>query len=105
RGANPRGAGGGGGGGAPRGIPPFADGQAGPNRSGYYNQYNQGKASICLNLKTPEGLAVAKKLVSVSDVVSENFAAGVMDKMGLGYEGLRRLKPGIIIIAMFGDGA
>jgi len=88
-----------------RRIPPFADGQAGPNRSGYYNQYNQGKASICLNLKTPEGLAVAKKLVSVSDVVSENFAAGVMDKMGLGYEALRRLKPDIIMIAMSGYGA
>jgi benzylsuccinate CoA-transferase BbsF subunit len=88
-----------------RRIPPFADGQAGPNRSGYYNQYNQGKASICLNLKTPEGLEVAKKLVSVSDIVSENFAAGVMDKMGLGYEALRQVKPDIIMIAMSGYGA
>src|SRR5712691_5266075 len=88
-----------------RRIPPFADGQAGPNRSGYYNQYNQGKASVCLNLKTPEGLEIAKKLVSVSDIVSENFAAGVMDKMGLGYEVLRQIKPEIIMIAMSGYGA
>src|SRR5919108_1860609 len=48
-----------------RRIPPFADGQAGPNRSGYYNQYNQGKASISLNLKSPEAIAIAKKLVAV----------------------------------------
>ncbi len=88
-----------------RRIPPFAYGQSGPNRSGYYNQYNQGKASICLNLKTPEGLEIAKKLVSVSDIVAENFAAGVMDKMGLGYEVLRQLKPDIIMIAMSGYGA
>ncbi|MEW6301259.1 MAG: CoA transferase [Thermodesulfobacteriota bacterium] len=88
-----------------RRIPPFADGQAGPNRSGYYNQYNQGKASICLNLKNPEAREVAKKLVAVSDVVAENFAAGVMDKMGLGYEALKRVKPDIIMIAMSGYGA
>ncbi len=88
-----------------RRLPPFADGQAGPNRSGYYNQYNQGKASLCLNLKKPEGLEIAKKLVSVSDIVAENFAAGVMDKMGLGYEVLRQIKPDIIMIAMSGYGA
>jgi benzylsuccinate CoA-transferase BbsF subunit len=88
-----------------RRIPPFADGQAGLNRSGYYNQYNQGKASISLNLKHPEALAIAKKLVAVSDVVAENFAAGVMEKMGLGYEVLRQIKPDIIMIAMSGYGA
>jgi benzylsuccinate CoA-transferase BbsF subunit len=88
-----------------RRIPPFADGQPGPNRSGYYNQYNQGKASISLNLKHPEALEIARKLVAVSDVVAENFAAGVMDKMGLGYEALTKIKPDIIMIAMSGYGA
>lgn len=88
-----------------RRIPPFADGQAGPNRSGYYNQYNQGKASICLNLKHPEALGIAKKLVAASDIVAENFAAGVMDKMGLGYEELKKIKPDIIMISMSGYGA
>jgi benzylsuccinate CoA-transferase BbsF subunit len=88
-----------------RRLPPFADGQPGPNRSGYYNQYNQGKASFCLNLKKLEGLEIAKKLVAVSDIVAENFAAGVMDKMGLGYEVLRQIKPEIIMIAMSGYGA
>jgi len=88
-----------------RRIPPFAEGQGGTNRSGYYNQYNQGKASVGLNLKQPEALEIAKKLVAASDVVTENFAAGVMDKMGLGYETLKRLKPDIIMISLSGYGA
>jgi len=88
-----------------RRIPPFAEGQPGPNRSGYYNQYNQGKDSLALNLKSPEGFEIAKKLVAVSDVVTENFAAGVMHKMGLGYEALKKIKPDIIMIAMSGYGA
>ena len=88
-----------------RRLPPLAEGRTSPNRSGYYNQYNQGKASFCLNLKKPEGLEIAKKLVAVSDIVAENFAAGVMDKMGLGYEVLRQIKPDIIMIAMSGYGA
>lgn len=88
-----------------RRIPPFAEGQPGPNRSGYYNQYNQGKDSLALNLKSPEGFEIAKKLVARSDVVTENFAAGVMNKMGLGYEALKKIKPDIIMIAMSGYGA
>ena len=88
-----------------RRIPPWADNQTGVNRSGYFNQYNQGKRSLFLNLKKPEAVEIAKKLVAVSDIVTENFAAGIMDKMGLGYEELRKVKPDIIMIAMSGYGA
>ena len=88
-----------------RRIPPYADQKEGPNRSGYYNQYNQGKSSICLDLKKPEGLEIAKRLVAASDVVAENFAAGVMDKMGLGYDVLKGVKPEVIMIALSGYGA
>ena len=88
-----------------RRIPPYADGEPGPNRSGYYNQYNQGKSSICLNLKKAEGMQIAKKLVAASDVVSENFAGGVINKMGLGYDVLKQLKADIIMISMAGYGA
>src|SRR5206468_1397410 len=56
-------------------IPPFADDVRGANRAGYFNQYNQGKKSVGLNLKHPDGLALAKRLVAASDVVTENFAA------------------------------
>ena len=86
-------------------IPPWAENERGVNRAGYFNQYNQGKRSLTLNLKKPEGIAIAKQLVAKSDIVIENFAAGVMDKMGLGYEVLRGLKPDIIMISLSGYGA
>ena len=66
-------------------LPPYPDMQAGTNRSGYFNQYNQGKKSITLDLKRPEAVEVARRLCAASDVVAENFAAGVMDRAGLGY--------------------
>ncbi|MFN8642787.1 MAG: CoA transferase [Candidatus Binatia bacterium] len=86
-------------------LPPFADGTPGPNRSGYFNQYNQGKLSLALDLKRPEGIAVAKDLVAQCDIVCENFAAGVMDRMGLGYDVLRQLRPDLVMIALSGYGA
>ena len=87
-------------------IPPWADNEKGGfNRSGYFNQYNQGKRSLTLNLKKPEGLELAKKVVAKSDIVTENFAGGVMDKMGLGYEVLRAIRPDIIMISLSGYGA
>jgi benzylsuccinate CoA-transferase BbsF subunit len=88
-----------------RHIPPWPNNERGINRSGYFNQYNQGKRSLNLDLKKPEGLALAKKLVANSDIVIENFAAGIMDKMGLGYDVLRTVKPDIIMIALSGYGA
>lgn len=86
-------------------LPPFAEGKAGPNRSGYFNQYNQGKLSLALDLKQPEAVAVAKDLIAHCDIVCENFAAGVMDRIGLGYDALRRIKPDVIMIALSGYGA
>jgi benzylsuccinate CoA-transferase BbsF subunit len=88
-----------------RHIPPWAENERGVNRAGYFNQYNQGKLSFTLNLKNAEGIAVAKKLIAKSDIVIENFAAGIMDKMGLGYDVLRTVKPDIIMIALSGYGA
>jgi benzylsuccinate CoA-transferase BbsF subunit len=86
-------------------LPPWADGEFGVNRSGYFNQYNQGKLSLALDLKQPQALAVAKQLVAKSDIVCENFAAGVMDRIGLGYDVLRQIKPDLIMIALSGYGA
>ena len=86
-------------------LPPFADFKAGPNRSGYFNQYNQGKRSITLDLKRPDGREIARRLCAASDVVVENFAAGVMDRMGLGYEHLRQASPKLIMISLSGYGA
>ncbi|MBI1817933.1 MAG: CoA transferase [Deltaproteobacteria bacterium] len=86
-------------------LPPWADGEFGFNRSGYFNQYNQGKRSLALDLKQPHAIDIAKELIAKCDIVCENFAAGVMDRMGLGYEVLRQIKSDIIMIALSGYGA
>ena len=85
-------------------LPPWAEGQPNPNTSGYFNQYNQGKRAITLDLQTEDGQELAKRLVSISDIVVENFAPGVMERFGLGYEELRKVKPDIIMISMSGYG-
>jgi benzylsuccinate CoA-transferase BbsF subunit len=87
-----------------RAIPSFADDIPGPNRAGYFNQYNQGKKSLLLDLARPEGVEIAKRLVAKSDIVVQNFSAGAIDRMGLGYEILRRVKPDIIMISICGYG-
>ena len=86
-------------------LPPWPGGQPGPNRSGYFNQYNQGKRAVLLDLSQPEGVAIARRLVEMSDVAVENFAAGVIDKLGLGYEELRKLNEDLIMMSMSGYGA
>jgi crotonobetainyl-CoA:carnitine CoA-transferase CaiB-like acyl-CoA transferase len=86
-------------------LPPWPDNKPGVNRSGYFNQYNQSKRSLTLNLKTPEALDIAKKLIEKSDIIAENFAGGVMDRMGLGYDVLRQIKPDIIMISLSGYGS
>lgn len=87
-----------------RAIPSFADDIPGPNRAGYFNQYNQGKKSLQLDLGRPEGVEIAKKLVAKSDIVVQNFSAGAIDRMGLGYETLKQIKPDIIMISICGYG-
>lgn len=85
-------------------IPPWPDNTPGVNRAGYFNQYNQGKRSLTLDLKAPEAVDIAKTLVSKSDIVMNNFASGVMEKLGLGYAVLRGLKPDLIMVSMPGYG-
>lgn len=87
-----------------RAIPSFADDLPGPNRAGYFNQYNQGKKSLQLDLGRPEAVEIAKKLVAKSDIVVQNFSVGAIDRMGLGYETLTQIKPDIIMISICGYG-
>jgi len=75
-----------------------------PNTSGYFNQWSQGKKSLSLNLSKPEALAIAKKLIQSCDVVLDNFANGVMEELGLGYEELKKIKPDIIVASICGYG-
>ncbi len=80
------------------------DTEPGLNRSGYFNQWNQGKKSISLNLGHPASIAVATELVARCDVIVENFATGVMDRLGLGYEALREVRPDLIYASISGYG-
>ena len=88
-----------------RTSPPFRDGVAGVNRSGYFADRNTSKRSITLNLKTENGRALARQLVGVSDVVANNFSPGTMEKFGLGYEDVRQIRPEAIYLAMSMQGA
>jgi benzylsuccinate CoA-transferase BbsF subunit len=67
---------------------------------GYYNTWNRNKLGITLNLASPEGIALAKKLVAVSDAVVENFTPRVMANWGLDYENLKEIKPDIIMLSL-----
>ncbi|MFC2017613.1 CaiB/BaiF CoA transferase family protein [Chloroflexota bacterium] len=67
---------------------------------GYYNTWNRNKLGITLNLNKPGGVALAKKLVEISDAVVENFAPRVMANWGLDYDNLKRIKPDIIMLSM-----
>ncbi len=64
--------------------------------AGYFPMYNRGKASICIDLKAPQGVAVAKQLAASADIVVENFRPGAMDRLGLGYDALAALNPRLI---------
>ena len=64
--------------------------------AGYFPMYNRNKKSICLDLKSAEGLDVARQLCDSADVVIENFRSGAMDKLGLGYEALAARNPKLI---------
>lgn len=88
-----------------RRVPIYPAGmEPGLDRSGYFNQWNQGKKSVLLNLRKREAIEIARQLIARCDVVVENFATGVMEHLGLGYDELKRLKPDIIMAAISGYG-
>ena len=82
-----------------RGNPPFKN-----DVSTFFTAINRSKRSITLNLKSEEGKAIFKEMVKVSDVVVENYRPGVMDKLGLGYQELKKINEGIIYVAISGFG-
>jgi crotonobetainyl-CoA:carnitine CoA-transferase CaiB-like acyl-CoA transferase len=74
------------------------------NQGGVFHWFNGGKLSFTLNLGDPHGIDVFKRLVKVSDVVMENFSPGVMQRWGLDYGGLKKIKPDIIMVSISGFG-
>jgi crotonobetainyl-CoA:carnitine CoA-transferase CaiB-like acyl-CoA transferase len=72
---------------------------------GYYNTWNRNKLGITLNMDKPQGIALARKLVAISDAVIENFTPRVMANWGLDYENLKSIKPDIIMLSMSAMGS
>ncbi len=79
---------------------PYRDAIPGINRSGYFASRNTGKHSFAVNLKNPASRETLFELIRSADVVSNNFGPGAMDRLGLGYEDVKAVKPDIIYLAM-----
>ncbi len=83
-----------------RGVPYIKN-----DRSGYFVQQNRGKLSLCLDARQPEGKQILRGLIPKVDVLVENFAPGVIARMGFNYEEVRKLNPKIIMcsVSTFGQ--
>jgi crotonobetainyl-CoA:carnitine CoA-transferase CaiB-like acyl-CoA transferase len=87
-----------------RGLPPFKDGKSGLERGGGFNNHNVGKQGVTINLRLERGRELLRELIARSDVVTENFAAGVFARLGFTYDELRRVRPDVIYVSNSGFG-
>src|SRR5215475_13601900 len=70
----------------------------------YFHMFNANKKSLAINLKTPRGLEIVKELLKKADVTAENMAPGTIDRLGLGYDEVKKLTPKIIYCSVQGFG-
>ncbi|MGW4489512.1 CoA transferase [Amycolatopsis sp. NPDC004368] len=75
-----------------------------PDDSGYFLNFNRGKRSVALNLRTLQGQQLLRDLVPHCDVVIENFSPGVLARWGMDYESLRSANPDVVLVSMAGAG-
>ncbi|MDA8047301.1 MAG: CoA transferase [Actinomycetota bacterium] len=87
-----------------RGVMPHVDERRGIELGGGFNNHNVEKLGVTINLRSERGKDLLRRLVEVSDVVTENFAAGVMARMGFSYEDLRSIREDIIYVSNSGFG-
>jgi len=87
-----------------RNTPPFVDERKGHNLGGGFNNHNVGKLGLTLNLKSEEGRKILERIIASSDVLTENFAAGVLDRLGFGYDRVKEIKPDIVYVSNCGFG-
>jgi crotonobetainyl-CoA:carnitine CoA-transferase CaiB-like acyl-CoA transferase len=80
-------------------LPPDINGE-----SAAFMMMNRNKKGLALNLKEQEGINIFKKMVEQSDVVIENFRKGTLEKLGIGYEDLKKINPKIILCEISGYG-
>ncbi len=83
--------------------PPFLD-EPGGNESGFYLSANRNKRSITIDHSAPAGADLVRELAAVSDVLVENYRAGVLDKYGLGYQALHAVNPRLVYCSLTGFG-
>lgn len=81
-------------------MTPFTGGQMSLNRSGVFANYNSSKYSMNINLREPRGVEIVHQLVKRADIVLETFGPGVMKKLGLDYDELKKVKPDIVMLSM-----
>lgn len=87
-----------------RGNGPYKDERRGANMGGMFNNHNIEKLGITLNAKSERGKDLLRQIIAISDVVAENFSAGVMERWGFSYEAMRAIKPDIIYVSNCGFG-
>lgn len=87
-----------------RGSPPYKDDRRGIEYGGAFNNHNVEKLGVTINLRTDEGRQLLADLIATSDVVTENFSAGVMEEFGFDYPRLRQLRDDIIYVSNCGFG-
>lgn len=87
-----------------RATPPFVDDRRGVDFGGGFNNHNTDKKGITLNLRTAKGKEILSEIIKKSDAVTENFAAGVLEKWGFGYADLKRIKADIVYVSNCGFG-
>lgn len=75
-----------------------------PQMSPWFTDWNGGKRFVSLDLQDPQGAELARRLVAASDVVIDNNSTGVLEKLGLGFEVLEALKPGLVLFSSTGYG-
>ncbi len=75
------------------------------DESGLFLTWNRGKRSLAIDMRSPDGIAAVQKLAGTVDVLMENYRPGVADAMGLGYDALQRVNPGLVYVSVSAFGA
>jgi benzylsuccinate CoA-transferase BbsF subunit len=88
-----------------RSSAPYKDNKPGLNRGGYFTYYNPNILSFTLNMNHPRAGNIARRLVAWCDVFFENYTPGVIEKWGLDYENLKKIRPDIIMLRQSGYGS
>jgi len=80
-------------------YPPYRDGKKGINRSGCFSYFNDSKYAVTIDIKKPGGLKLAHRLSDWADILIENMRPGVIDRIGLGYNELKKTNSDLIFLS------